>query len=147
MKTVVSLQDLLELEIRPGPLLDEYRRLSEAAVRAWPSSALRDVSCQACGSADARPAFERFGLAYKECVACGTVYLSPRPDEATLAEDARTSEAAKFWRERLLPETEEARREKILLPRADWVRDALAEYAAGTDGVIDLRPHEAPAVR
>ena len=35
MKTVVSLQDLLEREIRPGALLDEYQRLSETAVRAW----------------------------------------------------------------------------------------------------------------
>ena len=38
MKTVVSVQDLLEYEIRPGALLDEYQRLSEAAVRAWPAA-------------------------------------------------------------------------------------------------------------
>ena len=35
MKTVVSLQDLLEFEIRPGALLAEYERLTDAAVRAW----------------------------------------------------------------------------------------------------------------
>lgn len=142
MKTVVSLQDLLELEIRPGALLSEYQRLSEVAVRAWPASALRDVPCQACGSRDARPAFDRFGLTYKECVACATVYLSPRPDESRLAEDARSSDAARFWRERLLPETEQARRDKILLPRTDWVRDAMSEYGTGAGAIIDLRPHE-----
>ena len=48
MRTVVSLQDLLEFEIRPGPLLREYQQLTEAAVRAWPASMLREVSCPAC---------------------------------------------------------------------------------------------------
>lgn len=144
MKTVVSLQELLEFEIRPGALLDEYHRLSEAAVRAWPAAALREVPCPACGSADARHALDRFGLAYKECGACASVYLSPRPDERMLAEHGRTSEAARFWRERLLPETEAARREKILLPRADWVGDALAEYAPHVSAAVDLKPHESP---
>jgi hypothetical protein len=142
MKTVVSLQDLLELEIRPGALLDEYQRLSEASVRAWPAASLHEVPCPACTSADARPAFNRFGHAYKECGACGSVYLSPRPDDAMLAEHAETSAAARFWRERLLPETEAVRREKILLPRADWVGDALAEYAPDVTQATDLRPHD-----
>jgi SAM-dependent methyltransferase len=147
MKTVVSLQDLLEFEIRPGSLLSEYQRLTEASVRAWPASVFHEVPCPACGSAAAHPAFERFGLAYRECGACGSVYLSPRPDERTLAEHAGNSPAAAFWRERVLPETSDARREKILLPRADWVHDGLAEYAPGATRVIELAPNggEIPA--
>ena len=144
MKTVVSVQDLLEYEIRPGALLDEYHRLSEAAVRAWPAASLTAIACPGCGGAAARPAFERFGLAYQECEACGSVYLSPRPDARTLAEHARSSPAAKFWRERILPETEAARREKILAPRSDWVRDAIAEYAPDAETVLDLSPYELP---
>ena len=146
MKTVVSLQELLEFEIRPDALLAEYQRLTDAAVRAWPAASLKAVACQACGSAEARPAFERFGLAYQECGRCGTVYLSPRPDAAMLAEHARHSAPAKFWRERVLPETEGVRREKILLPRTDWVHDALAEYLPQATRVIELAPHDdAPA--
>jgi hypothetical protein len=149
MKTVVSLQDLLELEIRPGALLGEYQRLTEAAVRAWPAAALRAVGCQACGHASARPAFERFGLSYKECERCGTVYLSPRPDARLMAAQARDSAPARFWRERIVPETEEVRREKILAPRADWVHDAIAEYAPSATRVVELSPYgeepEAPA--
>jgi len=145
MKTVVSLQDLLEFEIRPGALLGEYQRLTEAAVRAWPAAVLREVPCQACGSEDACPAFERYGLTYRECARCGTLYLSPRPDARTLAEHAASSAPAAFWRERLLPETEEARRDKILLPRADWVHDAIAEYAPGAARIADFEPH-GPAV-
>lgn len=141
MKTVVSLQDLLELEIRPGALLGEYHRLTEAAVRAWPAAALHDVACQACGHPAARPAFERFGLSYKECERCGTVYLSPRPDARLLADQARDSAPARFWRERVVPETEDARREKILGPRADWVHDAIAEYAPAASRIVELSPY------
>ena len=142
MKTVVSLQDLLELEIRPGALLGEYQRLTEAAVRAWPRGALRDVACQACGHATARPAFDRFGLSYKECERCGTVYLSPRPPAQLLAEHARDSDPARFWRERVMPETENVRREKILGPRADWVHDAIAEYAPSASRIVELSAYE-----
>lgn len=145
MKTVVSLQDLLELEIRPGALLAEYRRLSEAAVRAWPAASLREVPCPACGTAAGERAFERFGLAYRECGTCGSVYLSPRPDAQVLADHARTSEAARFWRERVVPETEQARRDKILLPRADWVSDAIAEYAPGATVTVDVAPLGEPS--
>lgn len=144
MKTVVSLQDLLEFEIRPTPLLSEYHRLTEAEVRAWDRTAFVDVACQACGEGASTPAFERFGLAYRECAACHSVYLSPRPDVATLARHARASSAAAFWRDRLLPETEEARREKIIVPRTEWVNDALAEYAPGARRVLDLSPYELP---
>ena len=141
MKTVVSLQDLLELEIRPGALLGEYQRLTEAAVREWPADSLHDVACQACGSRAARPAFERYGLLYKECERCGTVYLSPRPDASALAAHARDSAPARFWRERVVPETEDVRREKILGPRGDWVHDAIAEYAPHASRIVELSPY------
>ncbi len=144
MKTVVSLQDLLELEIRPSALLGEYQKLTEAAVRAWPRDAMRDVACQACGSRAARPAFERFGLGYKECERCATVYLSPRPDRQTLADHARDSAPARFWSDRVVPETEEVRREKILAPRADWVHDAIAEYAPHAARIVELTPYGEP---
>jgi SAM-dependent methyltransferase len=144
MKTVVSLQDLLEYEIRPRALLAEYHRLTEAAVRAWPVDSFNEVACPGCGGEAAHTAFERFGLTYKECGTCATVYLSPRPDAGTLAGHARSSDAARFWRERILPETEGARREKILQPRSDWIRDAIAEYAPGATSVLDLSPYELP---
>lgn len=147
MKTVVSLQDLLEREIRPGALLGEYQRLSEEAVRAWPASRLHEIACPGCGAGVSRPAFERSGLGYRECGQCGSVYLSPRPDERTLAEHAISSAPARYWRERVLPETEHVRREKILLPRTDWVHDGIAEYAPGAATVIELAPNgvEVPA--
>jgi SAM-dependent methyltransferase len=140
MKTVVSLQDLLELEIRPDALLSEYRRLAERDVRAWSAASLHEVGCPGCGSAASHAAFERYGRAYRECDRCRSVFLSPRPDEATLAAYARSSEPATFWRERVMPATEDARREKILLPRADWVGDGVAEYAPHATTGLDLTP-------
>ena len=145
MKTVVSLQDLLEFEIRPGNLLGEYHRLTEAAVRAWPAASLHEAACPGCGGADGRPAFERYGRAYRECARCGSLYLSPRPDAAMLAAHAQTSEAAVFWRERVIPETEAARRLKIVEPRADWVGDGIAEYLPAAAVTVDLAPQGEPS--
>jgi len=141
MKTVVSLQDLLEFEIRPGALLAEYERLTEAAVRGWAAAELQSIACPGCGRDRPAPAFDRFGLHYQECGYCGSLYLSPRPDERRLAEHALSSVPAQFWRERVLAATEDARREKILLPRGDWVHDALAEYAPGARLVHELVPN------
>jgi SAM-dependent methyltransferase len=116
-------------------------------VRAWPAASLREVACPGCGADTSRPAFEKYGVAYRECERCRTVFLSPRPDARTLAEYARTSEPARFWRERVMPATEEARREKILLPRADWVGDGVAEYAPHATTGLDLTPQSDVLIR
>lgn len=145
MKTVVSLQDLLEYEIRPGELLREYQRLTAEAVRAWPRASFREVPCPACRGTAVRPAFARFELAYVECTACGTVFLSPRPGAEVLANHARSSPAADFWREHVLASTEDVRREKILVPRAEWVADSVAEFLPQSDVTVDLAPLGEPS--
>jgi len=146
MKTVVSLHDLLELEIRPAALLSEYHALTEGAVRAWPAAALREVACPACASDVRCTAFERFGLTYRECLGCGTVYLSPRPSEQMLTAYVRDSAPAQFWRDRVMPATHDVRREKILMPRADWLAEGIAEYAPAAESGLDLTPHAQTSV-
>ena len=86
MRTIVSVQEIDELEIRPHSEVSEWRRLVASEIEAlWRdrSSWVR-VTCPCCSVDRARPAFARLGVAYVECSSCGTVYASERPDEATL---------------------------------------------------------------
>lgn len=143
MKTVVSVQEIAELEIKPSAEVAEWRRLveTEIAIRWRDRSGWITVPCAACENASAQPAFERFGIAYAECAACGTLYAPRRPDEAALRAWYRESRPARFWRERLLSASAAARQEKIVRPRADWVLDGIAEYAPHARRLVDISSH------
>lgn len=138
MRTVVSLQDLAELEIKPEGLLAEFRVISERSIReAFPPNTLRLVACPACGSDDDAPAFEKLGLLYRECRSCGSLFVSPRPTQDALDRYYERSPAASFWRERLFGATAEVRLEKLVAPRADWVVDGVAEHLPGAHSAGD----------
>ncbi len=138
MKTVVSLQDLVDLEIHPGALLEEFHALTRSSVAALASGPLLDVPCPACGGRGSSPAFSKLGLAYRLCGTCGSLFVSPRPAAAALAEYAQSSPAAIFWRERILDETRAARLDKLIRPRAEWVIDALAEHRPAARAGLDV---------
>lgn len=141
-KTVVSLQDLAEREIHPAPLLDEFRTLTEQAVGALFAGPVAAAACPACAAADADPAFVKLGVAYVRCRTCASVFASPRPDDAALAVYDRDSAPSLFWRERVLATTAAVRREKLTLPRAEWVSDSVAEHAPHPSVVLDLSPDD-----
>ena len=146
MKTVVSVHEVAELEIKPSTEVSEWRRLvaAEIAARWRDRSSWIAIPCPACESTAAQPAFERFGVAYAECTACGTLYAPLRPDETALCAWYRESAPARFWRERLLAASAAARLEKIVRPRANWVLDGIAEYAPGARRLVDLSPYGRP---
>lgn len=145
MRTVVSVQDLVELEIKPEPLLAEFRALTARSVeKAFPESMLVLVRCPACDADDAGLAFAKLGLTYRECRRCSTLYVSPRPPATALQAYHRDSEAAAFWRDRVLSKTGDARMEKLVLPRADWVIEGLAEHARGARTGFDTSANGVP---
>lgn len=148
MKTVVSVQDLLEFEIKPNDLLQQFRELSQSAVaERWGNGAgLIDAACPACDGKDREPAFERSGLQYQLCRDCGSLYVSPRPSQAALDEYFAASVPSRFWRERVLPATETARREKLAVPRAQWVADGIAEHGSPQACIVDVSSHGRPLV-
>lgn len=143
MKTVVSVQDLLEWEIKPNALLGEYLRLTvQSIAERWSHGrGCAEALCQGCGSAASLPAFEKLGMPYRVCQRCGTLFVSPRPDETALVSYYRDSAAARFWHTRILAATGEARHEKLAEPRALWVLDTLAEYARDASTVLDVSSH------
>lgn len=140
MKTIVSVQEISEFDIKPLAAVARWRALVEAEiVRRWAdrSSWIR-VVWPACKQEDAVPAFERFGVAYVECPTCGSLYAPFRPSEDELWAWYRESAPARFWREQLLPASEKARREKMMRPRADWVLDGIVEYVPSARRLVDI---------
>jgi SAM-dependent methyltransferase len=141
MKTVVSMQDLADFEIRPSRLVAEFQARTRASVAAMIAAGpLADAACQACGETASERAFDKLGLDYRRCCRCGTLYVSPRPGASALAAYARGSEAALFWREHVVRETRTMRIEKLVRPRAEWVLDALAEHLPGAAAGLDVSP-------
>jgi hypothetical protein len=130
MKTIVIDRDLLEREIKPHALLGEYRRLisEDVEARLLSPNELQTCRCPGCQAEVGRHGFEKFDLSYLECDACKSVYVSPRPSEQALVEFYRDSTSSQFWRGRILPETREARREKVFRPRAQWLLDVVDRY-------------------
>lgn len=145
MKTIVSVQDLTEVEIKPSDLLDAFRAESERSIRdLLLPDAVNAIPCPGCGAADSTLAFDKLGFRYRECGSCGTVFASPRPGQAALDRYYRDSPAAAFWRSRVLPSTGAARAEKVTRPRAEWILDGLAEHAPDAAIGLDLTPYGLP---
>ena len=149
MKTIVSMQDLRELEIKPSDLLGEYRRLLENEVRElWKSKLkVRMDRCPACGGSAPAKAFEKWGVAYSKCPGCDSIFAASRPDEEALAGFYDRSAAVEFWREKVLHATESARLEKLLVPRCEWILDGLSEYFPGAVTALDHTPFSAPLLK
>jgi hypothetical protein len=130
MRTVVFDRDLLEKDVKPQGLLDDYRRKLETDV---PSLLARpeklvEGPCPACRSEKAERAFDKYGLTYQSCRNCGTLYVNPRPAEVDLVRFYRESEAARFWRDHLLKDTLASRRVKVFRPRVRWLLDVVDKY-------------------
>jgi len=140
MKTIVSVQEIFEYDIKPPAALKQWRDMLEVEIKKqWADrSGWIKIDWPTCNSDDAIPAFEHYGIEYVESSSCGSVYARYRPCEEELWRWYRESKPACFWREQILPACEEARREKIIRPRADWVLDGIAEYVPYAERLIDV---------
>lgn len=111
---------LHEEDIRPAELMKR-----KASAVAADKSFLRErradfveVHCPACDHQASLPWAEKEGVHYRECSRCGTLFTSPRPTEAILAQFYAESENYAFWNSHIFPATDTVRRERILRPRA-----------------------------
>jgi 2-polyprenyl-3-methyl-5-hydroxy-6-metoxy-1,4-benzoquinol methylase len=109
-----------EYDIRPQKLFDEFLEVARSDIGKYFSnvSEFVEVGCPGCGSDDSKISFSKHGMHYRECVNCGSLFMSPRPTRAMIDSYYKNSASSKFWAERFFPETMEARREMIFKPRA-----------------------------
>lgn len=123
MRRVVIDSDLQEQQIRPKPLFTEFRRQSIEDTREFFSDpdALVEVPCPACDSSAATPAFDKEGFHYKQCSACESVYVSPRPTAEALTRYYRDSKASAYRVQHFQRETAEARRNHLTRAHVNWL--------------------------
>ena len=144
MRAIVDHADFQAQAIRPNALLAHYRELVEVDVAKYlvPAAQESQDSCPACGSSRSEQAFARFGLSYRHCTDCGSLWVAPRPDEAALRRYYRESEAERFWQDELARQTGPVRIAKVIEPRLDWIADAVAEHRPQGVSIADVGTHQ-----
>ncbi len=140
MKTIVTQSDVLEFEIKPNAMLDEYLKLLEQDLAADVTGAKnrRHTVCPGCRSEQHEAAFEKFGYTYRLCTRCRSLFVSPRPGDEALIRFFRSARSSVFLRDRVFPQTETIRREKLFGPQAQWVLGVCDEHQpdAGSGMII-----------
>lgn len=140
MKNIVIFDEYNETELKPSQLLQKYIRLTEKDVSGLliKNKKLKKVSCPACLSSKILSSFTKMGLKYRECASCGTVYVSPRPDDESLFRYYTQSSARRFWHDEISASTGARRKEKIIKPRLDWIVDSVQEFLPGARNIADI---------
>ena len=130
MKTVVSVNEISEFEIKPEAELSVWRKqVADEIKNRWATQAdWIKVSCPVCKTEHATPAFLKSGFQYVECNGCKTLYAQTRPAEDETKWWYTRSVSVQYWQETLLPLSATSREIKIVEPRAHWILDGLSEY-------------------
>jgi hypothetical protein len=140
MKTIVSVQEISEFDLKPSEAVAQWRNLvkDEIAQRWRDRSSWIRINWPTCEILQEKPAFERDGFAYVESSTCGSLYASYRPSEDEIWSWYRESNSSKFWRDELLSISKQSRQEKINEPRSDWIADGIAEYKPSATSLLDI---------
>ncbi len=130
MKNIVVSDEYRPTDLKPVGLIKEYAQLTKTDVVKFflGSKKLANASCPACLSKEHTVAFERFGLNYRECSSCFTLFVSPRPDDAAIKDYYSNSRSRMFWFDKLTKATDVKRKEKIIKPRMNWLEESTREY-------------------
>ena len=133
---------LSERELCPDELLDGQEAAFARDIARLHARAAEhvEVACPACGSDRPEPAFSKYGFAFQRCPDCGTLYMSPRPSEALMADYYANSENYAYWAEHIFPASEAARREKIHKPWLARVLDYCEAFAIKRDLLLEVGP-------
>ncbi len=140
MKNIVLFDEFNEIDFKPSDLLHKYIRLTETDVSHFfiEKGELHPCVCPGCHTKEIRSSFPRFCMHYLECSRCGTLYVSPRPDDSAIEDYYHRSSARRFWRENLSRNTGKKRKEKIIKPRFEWILDSITEYFPDASHILDM---------
>lgn len=128
-----------ENDIRPEALLNRYLELSAGdAERCFSGVDREALDCVACGSSDLQPEFEKNGFGYATCKGCGTLFQAPRPPLGAFEAFYRDSESSRYWAEQFFPAVAEARRERIIKPRAERLAKMCDANGVSVEKLIDV---------
>lgn len=134
MRKAVLLNDLVTSDITYGCLYEEYKRLLDDELGAFPADSLADIACPGCGKRDNKDIYRKMRMNFKRCAGCGSDYVSPRPAALELERFYAESKAMRFWREQSLNLPEE-KLANLHGPRVNWILDLADEFPQG-DGLL-----------
>jgi len=134
------LSKLTEQEIRPSELMAKQRIAAVTDVGRMLSryEEFVHVSCPACGAEDSTPKFEKNSIRYVTCRVCQTLYINPRPSPNVLEWFYRGSPNYAYWNNVVFPASEDARRQKIFIPRADQLLGLCRKYSVETQMLLEV---------
>jgi 2-polyprenyl-3-methyl-5-hydroxy-6-metoxy-1,4-benzoquinol methylase/ribosomal protein S27E len=131
---------LKEEEIRPENLFNQYLSLAEKDVQTYfKDTTFLYVPCPACRSRKTRFLFRKMGFDYEECKECETLFNNPRPKSEAFIRYYSEAPSVRFWATHFYRETEEARRLRLIRPKAALVKTILERYGkkkAGKDAAV-----------
>lgn len=134
-------QRLSERELCPDELLaGQEAAFARDVARLHAHGDTVRVACPACGADRPKPVFEKFGFAYQRCCDCRTIYMSPRPSEAAIANYYAHSENYAYWAKHIFPASEGTRREKIHRPWLERVVDYAARFNITRGTLLEIGP-------
>jgi len=129
-----------EEDIRPVNLMEENEILHKEDVKKLLKNKkfFREVPCSACNSKNYRPVFKKDNFAFVVCKDCETVFINPRPTEKMLTDFYANSKSIKHWNDKIFPASEDARRNKIFIPRAKKIVDLCKKYNTENEAIFDV---------
>jgi hypothetical protein len=140
MKNIVISDEYNEIDLKPRELLQKYKALTQKDIPDLliKNKKLSRCSCPACHASAVASTFEKFGLNYRECAKCSTLYISPRPSDSQLHQYYLRSKSRIFWRDKISVSTGKKRKEKIIKPRLEWIQESLHEYLPQAQRIGDV---------
>lgn len=99
-----------------------------------------EVVCPACEKTTHTHAFVKYGFTFQRCDGCRTIYMSPRPSEAVMADYYGNSENYAVWAKYVFPATEASRREKIHRPWLQRVTAYCDRYGVERGTLVEVGP-------
>lgn len=123
-----------EEEIRKRDVFNKYLEMVEKDVKAFfDLSTFDEAECPACEGRKFTKEFEKNGFCYVSCEDCSTLFVNPRPPFAVLKEFYSKSPSTNFWVNEFFKPVAEVRREKIFIPRAQYISNVIV---SGNDMLI-----------
>lgn len=129
-------------DIRPDKLmqgLDEVPDIGrKREVLRSRSAEFVNVACPACAGASFQEEFVKGGFRYVSCRGCSLVFNNPRPGPELLAEYYADNPLYEYWNREIFRQTEDARLQKIVMPRVDRVLELCREYQISGGTLVEI---------
>jgi SAM-dependent methyltransferase len=129
---------MIEEDIRPKLIFDEYLRLAKIDTKVFFGNVLREsIPCPACGTIG-EPSFSKDGFDYELCPDCDTLFVSPRPINEAFNSYYSNSPSTEYWATTFYKATANARREKIWKPKAKLIHQIIKRFGDENEVVVDI---------